>query len=78
MVREAGLEPARLCGRQDLNLVRLPISPLTHIDVRERRREAAGAFREHAIPGAWSRTAVGNIYILIDLPALVSSRRHRS
>ncbi|HEY2024488.1 hypothetical protein, partial [Paraburkholderia sp.] len=25
MVREAGLEPARRCGRQDLNLVRLPI-----------------------------------------------------
>lgn len=51
-MREAGLEPAHPCGRQDLNLVRLPISPLTHIDVRERRRrEAAGAFREHAIPG---------------------------
>ena len=27
MVREAGLEPARHCWRQDLNLVRLPISP---------------------------------------------------
>ena len=27
VVRGAGLEPARPCGRQDLNLVRLPISP---------------------------------------------------
>ena len=27
MVRGAGLEPARCCHRQDLNLVRLPISP---------------------------------------------------
>ena len=27
MVRRAGLEPAHPCGRQDLNLVRLPISP---------------------------------------------------
>ena len=31
LVREAGLEPARDCSRQDLNLVRLPISPLTRI-----------------------------------------------
>ena len=29
LVREAGLEPARLLRRQDLNLVRLPISPLS-------------------------------------------------
>ena len=27
MVRGAGLEPAQYCYRQDLNLVRLPISP---------------------------------------------------
>ena len=27
LVRGAGLEPARSCERQDLNLVRLPISP---------------------------------------------------
>ena len=27
VVRGAGLEPAHPCGRQDLNLVRLPISP---------------------------------------------------
>lgn len=33
VVREAGLEPAHPCGRQDLNLVRLPISPLTRISV---------------------------------------------
>ena len=31
MVREVGLEPTRHCCRQDLNLVRLPISPLTRI-----------------------------------------------
>lgn len=30
MVRGAGLEPARHCWRQDLNLVRLPISPPAH------------------------------------------------
>jgi hypothetical protein len=27
VVRGAGLEPAQYCYRQDLNLVRLPISP---------------------------------------------------
>ncbi|SIT45884.1 hypothetical protein BN2475_600011 [Paraburkholderia ribeironis] len=27
MVRGRGLEPLHPCGRQDLNLVRLPISP---------------------------------------------------
>ncbi len=27
LVRGAGLEPAQYCYRQDLNLVRLPISP---------------------------------------------------
>ena len=27
VVRGAGLEPAHCCQRQDLNLVRLPISP---------------------------------------------------
>ena len=27
VVRGAGLEPAQCCHRQDLNLVRLPISP---------------------------------------------------
>ena len=27
LVRGAGLEPAQCCHRQDLNLVRLPISP---------------------------------------------------
>jgi hypothetical protein len=31
MVREVGLEPTRHCCRQDLNLVRLPISPLTRV-----------------------------------------------
>ena len=34
VVREAGLEPAHPCGRQDLNLVRLPISPLTQASLR--------------------------------------------
>lgn len=29
MVGQGGLEPPRYCYRQDLNLVRLPISPLT-------------------------------------------------
>lgn len=33
VVREAGLEPAHPCGRQDLNLVRLPISPLTRVSI---------------------------------------------
>ena len=31
LVREVGLEPTRHCCRQDLNLVRLPISPLTRV-----------------------------------------------
>jgi hypothetical protein len=31
MVREVGLEPTQDFSRQDLNLVRLPISPLTPI-----------------------------------------------
>ena len=30
MVRGGGLEPPHPCGRQDLNLVRLPISPPAH------------------------------------------------
>ncbi|CAM2339749.1 hypothetical protein BVIET440_10195 [Burkholderia vietnamiensis] len=40
VVREAGLEPAHPCGRQDLNLVRLPISPLTRISVALTARHA--------------------------------------
>src|SRR5260370_17797095 len=31
LVREVGLEPTRHCCRQDLNLVRLPISPLSRV-----------------------------------------------
>ena len=38
VVRGAGLEPAHPCGRQDLNLVRLPISPPAR---RKQKRESS-------------------------------------
>ncbi len=75
VVREAGLEPAHPCGRQDLNLVRLPISPLTHVDVRQRRRDAAWALREHAADVGRAAAGKREREILTDLPGLVSSRR---
>ena len=37
VVRGAGLEPAQYCYRQDLNLVRLPISPPARIFLKEQR-----------------------------------------
>lgn len=40
MVREIGLEPTRLLRRQDLNLLRLPISPLSHQAVRANPEQA--------------------------------------
>ncbi len=37
VVRGAGLEPAQYCYRQDLNLVRLPISPPARVLLKEQR-----------------------------------------
>jgi hypothetical protein len=46
VVRGAGLEPAQYCYRQDLNLVRLPISP----PARLKRKWESGLPREHSKP----------------------------
>jgi hypothetical protein len=42
LVREVGLEPTRHCCRQDLNLVRLPISPLTRVCAASLKRVREG------------------------------------
>src|SRR5260370_372543 len=42
LVREVGLEPTRHCCRQDLNLVRLPISPLTRVFAASLKRVLIG------------------------------------
>jgi hypothetical protein len=46
VVRGAGLEPAQYCYRQDLNLVRLPISP----PARLKQKWEYGLPREHSKP----------------------------
>ena len=50
MVREIGLEPTRLLRRQDLNLLRLPISPLSHGIVRNRSERAQISYVDRNCP----------------------------
>lgn len=74
MVREAGLEPAHPCGRQDLNLVRLPISPLTRM-----KCPAAGAAKIRRVADTKAGTpdqASARFYpILATLSALIGGVR---
>src|SRR6202011_2006378 len=52
MVRGAGLEPAHHCWRQDLNLVRLPISPSSQPERRVACPMFVSTLRSSALPSA--------------------------
>lgn len=62
VVREAGLEPARQ-RRQDLNLVRLPISPLAHCGVHctEEHAEVRVLFVFQIAADSFGQCAAGSV-----------------